>query len=128
MKKGQSGNPAGRRTGPEPKSAKAVLEHVLGEATTIVINGRRRVVTVREALYRDLAYRALAGDARARRDLLMVSDKLGELNELAGEQHMTISWMPAEEPRFANPAAGGGENLDADRPPLHGSDPNDEWG
>jgi len=46
FKKGQSGNPGGRRT----KSLPALLANALNETVVVTIDGRRRKITKREAI------------------------------------------------------------------------------
>ena len=61
--KGQSGNPKGR-----PRCAKnlaTLMEKVLKEPVVISENGKRRRITKREALIKQLVNKAIAGDPRS---------------------------------------------------------------
>jgi len=52
FKKGQSGNPRGRPCG--SKNLKTLVNEVLNELLTITENGRRRKITKREAIVREV--------------------------------------------------------------------------
>ncbi len=64
---GISGNPKGRPR--EAKSLAAALEEALAEKVTIVENGRRRKITKRSAMIKQLVNKAASGDLRASRQL-----------------------------------------------------------
>lgn len=76
FKKGQSGNPNGRPKGAQqPRSLNASIAAELDEPTTIIENGKRSVVTNREAILQRLVQRAaIDGDARALKILLKYLD------------------------------------------------------
>ena len=61
--KGQSGNPRGRRCG--SKNLRTLLSEALNEPVTITENGRRRKITKREAIVRQVVDCSAAPDWRA---------------------------------------------------------------
>jgi Family of unknown function (DUF5681) len=67
FRKGTSGNPKGRPR--EAKNLAAVLDKALAEKVTIVENGRRRKITKRSAMIKQLVNKAASGDLRASRQL-----------------------------------------------------------
>ncbi len=66
--KGQSGNPKGRPRG--AKNLATLMEKVLKEPVVISENGKRRRITKREALIKQLVNKAIAGDPRSIKLLL----------------------------------------------------------
>lgn len=68
FKKGHSGNPQGRPKG--RRNLMTELRRALDETLTVVINGRRRTMTKREAICQQLANRSAAGDLAALRLLI----------------------------------------------------------
>ena len=77
--KGQSGNPKGRPRG--AKNLATLMEKVLKEPVVISENGKRRRITKREALIKQLVNKAIAGDPRSIKLLLAevreIDDRLG---------------------------------------------------
>jgi hypothetical protein len=71
FQKGQSGNPAGRRTG--SKNLKTVV--VSSANAPVKEGGRRRNITKLEAALKALADKAAAGDPRAIRELVQMVQK-----------------------------------------------------
>jgi hypothetical protein len=67
FRRGTSGNPKGRPR--ETKNLAAVLEEALAEKVAIVENGRRRKITKRSAMIKQLVNKAASGDLRASRQL-----------------------------------------------------------
>jgi len=63
FKKGQSGNPRGRPCG--SKNLKTLVNEVLNELLTITENGRRRKITKREAIVRQVVDCSATPDLRA---------------------------------------------------------------
>jgi len=61
--KGTSGNPKGRPPG--SKNLRHLFEEALDEEVTISENGRRRVISKREAITKQLVNKAASGDARS---------------------------------------------------------------
>ncbi len=76
FQKGVSGNPSGRPRG--SRSLAKIVEQELAEKITVKQGRRRRTITKREALGRDLVARAIAGDPRA-------VDRVIQLSEIAEE-------------------------------------------
>jgi hypothetical protein len=68
FKPGQSGNPGGRKRG--SRNLKTVLEEVLLDEIEMTENGRKRTVSLLEALIKRSAQEGLRGDLRAIKDLL----------------------------------------------------------
>lgn len=63
FKPGQSGNPHGRKPG--TKGAAQVLASILNEKVTVVVKGRRRKITMLEAVTKQLVNKAGGGDAQS---------------------------------------------------------------
>ena len=68
FKKGQSGNPRGRPPG--AKNLTTLLNDALNEPVTITENGRRRKITKREAVIKQLVNKSASADARSLKILL----------------------------------------------------------
>ena len=68
FKKGQSGNPRGRPPG--SKNLATLLNDALNEPVTITENGRRRKITKREAVIKQLVNKSASADARSLKILL----------------------------------------------------------
>ena len=66
FKKGQSGNPGGRRT----KSLPALLADALNETMVMTIDGRRRTITKREAIVTQMVDKSASADLRATKMLI----------------------------------------------------------
>jgi hypothetical protein len=60
FKKGQSGNPGGRRA----KSLPALLADALNETVAVTIDGRRRNITKREAIATQMVDKSASADLR----------------------------------------------------------------
>jgi uncharacterized protein DUF5681 len=90
FKPGQSGNPTGAKRKP-PSIAldlKAALERALNEKVTLKQGERERTVTMAIAGIEQLVAQYARGDRHARRDLIVLSDKLGV--DLIAGQHQLI--------------------------------------
>ena len=73
FKKGQSGNPRGRPKG--SKNLPTLLSEALNESVVVAENGRRRKITMRQAIIKQLVKRSATADLRAMKILLdMVRD------------------------------------------------------
>ena len=98
FRKGTSGNPKGRPR--EAKNLAAVLEEALAETVAIVENGRRRKITKRCAMIKQLVNKAASGDLRASRQL---TDLEFRLNPEGVRQQSALELMRelAEETRKA---------------------------
>ena len=68
FRKGRSGNPKGRPCG--SRNLAILLQQALDEPVAITENGRRRIISKREALAKQIANRAVAGDHRAAKLLI----------------------------------------------------------
>ena len=66
--KGQSGNPRGRP--PHSKNLSTLLNDTLNEPVTITEDGRRRKITKREAVIKQLVNKSASADARSLKILL----------------------------------------------------------
>jgi Family of unknown function (DUF5681) len=65
---GQSGNPGGRKKG--SRNLKSVLEEVMREEIELTENGKKRSISLLEALIKRAVQEGLRGDLRAIKDLL----------------------------------------------------------
>lgn len=76
FKKGQSGNPKGRKKG--NRNFNTDLEEVLTTRVSIRENGISRKVTSQQALLRRLLEKAMSGDSRALERILLLGQQLSE--------------------------------------------------
>lgn len=89
-KKGQSGNPKGRpRKAKDSLDVKNALKKLLGQSVKITQGGNTSTATMLEAGLGQMVMQFGRGDARARRDLFAIADKVGlplvdELNPAEG--------------------------------------------
>ena len=77
FKKGQSGNPSGRR----PKNLPALLVDALNEKVVVTIDGERREITKREAVATQLVNESTRANLRATK---MLIDMLKDAEKKAG--------------------------------------------
>lgn len=116
FRKGTSGNPKGRPR--EAKNLAAVLEEALAEKVAIVENGRRRRITKRSAMIKQLVNKAASGDLRASRQLTDLEFRLNPegvrqksgielFRELAEEarKHLDAEELENVSDRVSEPAA-----------------------
>lgn len=101
FRKGQSGNPRGRRKGSGVRSA---AEKVLDRKVTATVDGQRRKVPITEALVLQLAQRALAGDLRATRDFLKIADQMAAVTPDPGRRGPLVITQKIIDPKDCNPA------------------------
>ena len=87
FKPGQSGNPKGLKRKPKPMTPdlKAALERALREPIKLKQGERERTVTMAEAGIKQLVAQFAKGNHQARRDLIVLADKLG-IDLMAGQQ------------------------------------------
>ena len=72
FKPGQSGNPKGRPR--KQKSIAACLREELYRVVTVTVNGKQRKMPLIEAFLNKTVHQAVAGDARARGDLIRLTN------------------------------------------------------
>jgi hypothetical protein len=87
FKPGQSGNPKGAKRKPKPiaPDLKAALERALNEPIKLKQGERERTVSMAEAGIKQLVAQFVKGNPQARRDLIVLCDKLG-VDLLAGQR------------------------------------------
>jgi hypothetical protein len=87
FKPGQSGNPKGAKRKPKPTAPdlKAVLERALNESIKLNQGEKERTVSMAEAGIKQLVAQFAKGNHQARRDLIVLCDKLG-VDLLAGRR------------------------------------------
>jgi Family of unknown function (DUF5681) len=87
FKPGQSGNPKGLKRKPKPMAPdlKAALERALHEPIKLKQGERERTMTMAEAGIKQLVAQFVKGNHQARRDLIVLCDKLG-IDLMAGQQ------------------------------------------
>lgn len=101
FRRGQSGNPRGRRKGSGVRSA---AEKVLDRKVTVTIDGKRQKVPITEALVLQLTQRALAGDSKAIRDVLKISDQLAATRQDPARTEPLVILRTIVNPKDCNPA------------------------
>lgn len=69
FRKGQSGNPKGRPRG--AKNSATLLNEALDEAVVVTENGRRKTITKKQAIVKQIVNKAAGGDHRAIQLLLV---------------------------------------------------------
>jgi hypothetical protein len=72
FRKGQSGNPTGRRKG--SLNMATLLERALNERVVVTENGKRKTITKLEAMLKQLANKAASGDTRVIRLLMPLAE------------------------------------------------------
>ncbi|HKM69988.1 MAG TPA: DUF5681 domain-containing protein [Stellaceae bacterium] len=77
FQKGQSGNPRG----PRGKSLPALLVAALNEKVYVTIDGKRRKITKREAIVKQMVNQSASADLRATK---MLIDMMKEIEQKAG--------------------------------------------
>src|SRR5690349_12643110 len=87
FKPGQSGNPKGLKRKPKPMAPdlKAALERALHEPIKLKQGERERTMTMAEAGIKQLVAQFVKSNHQARRDLIVLCDKLG-IDLLAGQR------------------------------------------
>lgn len=96
FRKGQSGNPSGRRKSDAKPPVQDVREIVLSQPIPIAIGGRRVKVSARQALYQKLLAMSFEGNLQAM-SLLLKADRLNDNSaasqgkpELTGEEEEAL--------------------------------------
>lgn len=77
FKRGQSGNPSGKRRKASAPDLKAQLQRALNKTVTIRSGKHQRVMSKGAAGIEQLVDQFAAGDRNARRDLMVLAEKLG---------------------------------------------------
>ena len=85
FKKGESGNPSGRRA----KSLPALLAAALNETVSVTIDGRRRTITKREAIVTQMVDKSASADLRATKMLI---------DMMKGVEQRAVDASPPPEP------------------------------
>ena len=87
FKPGQSGNPNGAKRKPKPiaPDLKAALERALHEPIKLKQGEKERITTMAEAGIKQLIAQFVKGNHQARRDLIVLCDKLG-VDLMAGQR------------------------------------------
>lgn len=101
FRKGQSGNPRGRRKGSGVRSA---AEKVLDRKVTVTVDGKRQKVPITEALMLQLTQKALAGDSKAIRDALKISDQAAAASPDLKDRAPLVILRRMIDPKDCNPA------------------------
>jgi hypothetical protein len=94
FRKGQSGNPMGRRKG--SKNVATLLKQVVNERVTVTENGRRRTITKLHAMLKQLANKAASGDHRAINLLLPLADGYLSQTDAESEKPKTQAEIDVE--------------------------------
>ena len=92
FRKGQSGNPRGRPKGLQ--SAARLARSILNEKIVIRENGKRRAITRREAMLKQLANKGVMGDLRSIREVLNLDAAGAEVETRA--KPLRIELVPVE--------------------------------
>ena len=92
FRKGQSGNPRGRPKGSQ--SAARLVRSILNEKIVIRENGKRRAITRREAMLKQLANKGVMGDLRSIREVLNLDAAGAEVETRA--KPLRIELVPVE--------------------------------
>ena len=75
FKKGQSGNPSGKK---RPLSLEEQLKKALAKTVTVTIDGKKQIVTMQDAMLQSLVRNAAGGDLQAIRVVLAAKAAMGE--------------------------------------------------
>jgi len=103
FKPGQSGNPKGLKRKPKPMAPdlKAALERALREPIKLKQGERERTMTMAEAGIKQLVAQFVKGNHQARRDLIVLADKLG-IDLMAGQQQALQEGVAANHEAILN--------------------------
>jgi hypothetical protein len=100
FRRGQSGNPRGRPKGSQ--SAARLARRILNEKIVIRENGKRRWITRREAMLKQLANKGVMGDLRSIREVLNL-DSAGAEAETRAQPIRRIELVAIEPVRYRSP-------------------------
>ena len=103
FKPGQSGNPDGAKRKPKSMAPdlKAALERALHEPIKLKQGERERTMTMAEAGIKQLVAQFVKGNHQARRDLIVLADKLG-IDLMAGQQQALQEGVAANHEAILN--------------------------
>ena len=103
FKPGQSGNPKGLKRKPKPMAPdlKAALERALNEPIKLKQGERERTVSMAEAGIKQLVAQFAKGNHQARRDLIVLCDKL-DVDLLAGQRETVQEALAANHEAILN--------------------------
>lgn len=90
-KKGQSGNPKGRKPKEKIEDLQIVFDQILVETVTVKMNGRTQTMTKLEAMIEQIRTKALQGEPKAIRALLKMSKSAGILSKSAAPKFLIIT-------------------------------------
>jgi len=79
FKKGKSGNPKGR---PPIRLLHTVIEDVLNEKITLMVNGQKTVMTKKEAVIQQLMNESMKGKSTATKTLVYLLKSLKEIHPM----------------------------------------------
>src|SRR6266581_6975585 len=103
FKPGQSGTPKGLKRKPKPMAPdlKAALERALHEPIKLKQGERERTMTMAEAGIKQLVAQFVKANHQARRDLIVLADKLG-IDLMAGQQQALQEGVAANHEAILN--------------------------
>lgn len=90
-KKGQSGNPKGRKPKEKIEDLRIVFDQILIETVTVKFNGRTEQMTKLDAIIEQIRTKALHGEPKAVRALLKMSKSAGILSKSAAPKYLIIT-------------------------------------
>ena len=96
-KKGQSGNPKGRKPKEKIEDLQIVFDQILVETVTVKFNGRSQSMTKLEAMIEQIRTKALQGEPKAIRALLKMSKSAGILSKSAAPKFLIITDAVAQD-------------------------------
>lgn len=97
-KKGQSGNPTGRRKG--VKNFSTVFQDALNERVTVTENGKRKTLSMRQIIVKRTVNKAAAGDPKAAA-IAIAEDRLHH-STAAPEPNAVAEFAAAEQETLTN--------------------------
>jgi hypothetical protein len=103
FKPGQSGNPKGAKRKPKPiaPDLKAALERALNEPIKLKQGEKERITTMAEAGIKQLVAQFAKGNHQARRDLIVLCDKL-DVDLMAGQRQAVQEALAANHEAILN--------------------------
>jgi hypothetical protein len=120
FKKGQSGNPKGRKRGEQIEDVRVVIEDIFAEPVKLREDGRVRTVSKLEAMMSAQLLDALKGNPKAIRALFKLGQKAGLFSRAKPKSCMVIDPPGTDEQRIILRA------FHADRDAIEGSADGDD--